>query len=211
MPRLTREQSHAQTRQRLIAAARQEIGCKGIAGASVRSISEAAGYSQGAFYSCFDSKEALLLHLLQDHLASIEDRFAAVPNRIEAKIADTEHEDRLELVCAEMDEFFRSTNPGTTYATLAVELQLHAGRGANFAQQYETIRHTAHAALRKIMTQIYEFLPSQPEIDPEHLAISLLSTGVGFSTVGPAISQEARRQMLSTLFRALVGGSRAMH
>jgi AcrR family transcriptional regulator len=204
VPRLTRDQSHEQTRQKLLAAAREEIARKGVIGASVRSISEAAGYSQGAFYSCFDSKEALLLHLFEDHLASIQDRFEAVPDRIKAKIRDTDRDSRLELVFAEMDVYFESTNPGTTYASLAVELQLHANRRASFAQRYEAIRRNSYAAFKRIMTQIYEFLPSQPEMDPGHLALSLLSTGVGFSTVGPTMSQGTRRQILSTFFRAVV-------
>src|SRR5258707_13086950 len=67
MPRLNREESQARTRELLIAAARSEIVKKGFALASVRDIADAAGFSQGAFYSNFPDKEAILLELVQQH------------------------------------------------------------------------------------------------------------------------------------------------
>src|SRR5260370_22928130 len=51
----------------LIEAARDEIVKKGFALASVRDIADAAGFSQGAFYSNFPDKEAILLELVQRH------------------------------------------------------------------------------------------------------------------------------------------------
>ena len=67
MPRLNREESQARTRNLLIEAARSEIVKKGFALASVRDIADAAGFSQGAFYSNFPDKEAILLELVQRH------------------------------------------------------------------------------------------------------------------------------------------------
>ncbi|HEY2766658.1 MAG TPA: TetR/AcrR family transcriptional regulator [Solirubrobacteraceae bacterium] len=62
--RLTREQSKAQTRERLLAAARTVFAARGYHGASVEEIAAEAGYSTGALYSNFDGKEALFLALL---------------------------------------------------------------------------------------------------------------------------------------------------
>ena len=67
MPRLNREESQARTRSLLIEAARDEIVKKGFALASVRDITNAAGFSQGALYSNFPDKEAILLELVQRH------------------------------------------------------------------------------------------------------------------------------------------------
>src|ERR1700756_1734785 len=63
--RLTRAESHAQTRERLLVAARQVFARHGFGGASVDMIAEEAGYSKGAIYSNFDTKEAILFELLE--------------------------------------------------------------------------------------------------------------------------------------------------
>ncbi len=62
--RLTREESKEVTRIRLIEAAERLFIRKGYDDASVEEISEAAGYSRGAFYSNFDDKEQVLLAVI---------------------------------------------------------------------------------------------------------------------------------------------------
>ena len=61
--RLTREQSRAQTRERLLASAALVFAREGYAGASVDRIAEEAGYSKGALYSNFASKDELFFEL----------------------------------------------------------------------------------------------------------------------------------------------------
>lgn len=62
--RLSRAETKARTREQLLEAAALVFADKGFAGASVEEIAEAAGYSTGALYSNFDSKEQLFLELL---------------------------------------------------------------------------------------------------------------------------------------------------
>src|SRR5882724_7749933 len=63
--RLTREQSKANTRERLLAAARSAFAESGFHGASVDEIASRAGFSTGALYSNFDGKEDLFLVLME--------------------------------------------------------------------------------------------------------------------------------------------------
>jgi AcrR family transcriptional regulator len=63
--RLTREQSKAHTRERLLDAARSVFASSGFHGASVEEIASTAGYSTGALYSNFDGKEDLFLVLME--------------------------------------------------------------------------------------------------------------------------------------------------
>jgi AcrR family transcriptional regulator len=63
--RLTREQSKANTRERLLAAARSAFADSGFHGASVEEIATRAGFSTGALYSNFDGKEDLFLVLME--------------------------------------------------------------------------------------------------------------------------------------------------
>lgn len=67
MARLTREESQALTRERILQAAGDVVARDGYDGASVDRIAEAAGYSKGAFYSNFSSKEDVLNSLLSTH------------------------------------------------------------------------------------------------------------------------------------------------
>src|SRR5450759_889865 len=63
--RMTREQSKANTRERLLAAARSVFARSGFHGASVEEIASKAGFSTGALYSNFDGKEDLFLVLME--------------------------------------------------------------------------------------------------------------------------------------------------
>jgi len=63
--RMTREQSKAHTRERLLAAARGAFASSGFHGASVEEIASRAGFSTGALYSNFDGKEDLFLVLME--------------------------------------------------------------------------------------------------------------------------------------------------
>jgi AcrR family transcriptional regulator len=62
---MTREQSRANTRERLLAAARSVFASSGFHGASVEEIASNAGFSTGALYSNFDGKEDLFLVLME--------------------------------------------------------------------------------------------------------------------------------------------------
>jgi AcrR family transcriptional regulator len=74
---MTREQSKANTRERLLVAARSVFASHGFHGASVEEIASEAGFSTGALYSNFDGKEDLFLVLMEreidEHAREIAD------------------------------------------------------------------------------------------------------------------------------------------
>src|SRR5579859_1050789 len=75
--RLTREQSKAHTRARLLDAAARVFAASGYHGAGVEEIARSAGFSTGALYSNFDGKEDLFLALMEreieEHAKEIAD------------------------------------------------------------------------------------------------------------------------------------------
>jgi AcrR family transcriptional regulator len=77
--RLTRAEKRAATRQALLDAAATVFARRGLVGASVEEITEEAGFSRGAFYSNFASKEELFLTLIEgrsaEHIAGIAQAF----------------------------------------------------------------------------------------------------------------------------------------
>lgn len=71
MPRgqFDRSERKAATRARLLDAAAQVYARSGFAGATLDEVAGEAGFTKGAVYAHFGSKEKLLLALLQEHLA----------------------------------------------------------------------------------------------------------------------------------------------
>jgi AcrR family transcriptional regulator len=67
-PRLTRKERRQQTRERLLEAAERVFLRRGLKGSSVEEIAAEAGYTRGAFYSNFASKDELFVELLQDRV-----------------------------------------------------------------------------------------------------------------------------------------------
>ena len=65
MARLTRAQSQALTRQKLLESASDVVARDGYSGATIERIAEEAGFSKGAFYSNFSNKEDIFLQLLE--------------------------------------------------------------------------------------------------------------------------------------------------
>lgn len=82
MSRMTREQSKAATRERLLDAARAVFARSGYHGSSVELIASEAGFSTGALYSNFDGKEDLFLALMEREIdAHAQEISAAVADR----------------------------------------------------------------------------------------------------------------------------------
>ena len=72
--RLTRQEQQARTHSRLMNAASKVFSCKGMQQASIDEVAQEAGYTKGAFYANFKSKEELFLAMLDEKFAQrIED------------------------------------------------------------------------------------------------------------------------------------------
>ena len=68
MSRLRTRPTRDDTRERLFEAAATVFEQQGIGGASIEAIAAAAGFSRGAFYSNFKSKDELIIAMLEDHV-----------------------------------------------------------------------------------------------------------------------------------------------
>ncbi|WP_018440931.1 TetR/AcrR family transcriptional regulator [Trinickia symbiotica] len=125
-----REQRKAQTRERLLSAARKVFVEKGFASASVKDIVEAAGYTRGAFYSTFGTgnKSDLLLELLRrDHERTV----TYVAFQHHGQRADIES-----LIAAYCCRLIRSSDG----FSLWVDAMLHAARESRFRYYFNALR-----------------------------------------------------------------------
>src|SRR2546421_10978385 len=83
MARMTREERRAHTRMCLMEAAGKIFSRQGLQQASIDDVAEEAGYTKGAFYANFKSKEELFL-------AMLDERFGARIEEVERAFASEE-------------------------------------------------------------------------------------------------------------------------
>jgi AcrR family transcriptional regulator len=69
MSRVRTRPTRDDTCEKLFEAAARVFEDQGIGGASIEAIAAAAGFSRGAFYSNFKSKDELIIAMLEDHVA----------------------------------------------------------------------------------------------------------------------------------------------
>jgi AcrR family transcriptional regulator len=107
-----------ETRERIFAAAAGVFAEHGVAATTVEQIAAAAGFTRGAFYSNFDTKDELAVAMLDDHVTR-----SYVHNRALAR----DHPDAAGLVQALRDDLDRQ-DPLHRNPLLQVELMLYVAR-----------------------------------------------------------------------------------
>lgn len=71
----------SRTRERMVEAAERVMRSKGLAHATTKEIAREAGYSEGAIYKHFESKEELFIRVLTERLPPFADVLAELPRR----------------------------------------------------------------------------------------------------------------------------------
>jgi len=172
--RLTREESRALTRAKLLASARAVVAREGYENASVDRIAEEAGFSKGAFYSNFDSKEEIFLELLESH--SMQD----VTEIAELLKGVSDPKEMIAIISQWAVE--RSSDP--SWGLLALELFRRARRDATFSDRHANLFRGQWAGLGAILLQM--FPRGRAPGDPETLG------GIVFELVYSAASSFKR-------------------
>ncbi len=196
---LTRAQTQALTRERLIVAARDAIANRGFAGASVRDIAEAAGYSQGAFYSNFKGKEALALELMRRHMTDE----AAVLNGV---LKDSRGAPGLIMKSLEM--WGSTLNGDLDWSRLAMELQLHATRNPAFAADYATVRDRHRDTLADLLTQLFSRLSLKLPAPAGDIAMGFMALAQGLALQTMDGSGRAAGRLVIVFLKGLIASAR---
>ncbi len=155
-PATTRRREN--TRSRLMDAAAEMFAEVGIDAASVEAVCERAGFTRGAFYSNFASKEELFLALcarsaettiaaVRDRVTSIEDRgleTAGDVRQLVHEVLEATGEDRLDVLLGAETRLQALRNPEFAQAYLA----LNQGLGESVTQLVRDIAEVRGLALR---------------------------------------------------------------
>jgi AcrR family transcriptional regulator len=171
--RQTRAQQQAATRERLLAAAEQVIARQGFGGASIDLIALEAGFSKGAIYSNFESKEEVFLELLRVYMdrdmASLESLLKLAPEQLNGALT----------------EWLENMHTHRDCPALVTELQLHARRSSEFAELYYTLQERQIQMLASILKRGFKALSKDLPIDSKDLAGSLIALAQGLSLQRP--------------------------
>ena len=135
----------AQTRDRLLAAASSVFAERGIIGASVEEVCEAAGFTRGAFYSNFADKDELVLVLIQQSIAG---QYAAAEQAIAEATSAPGRVDAEDLVSHALAAFVSAGRPARESILTEQELLLYAARRAGPARALSGLRGRVRPAAR---------------------------------------------------------------
>lgn len=170
--RLTRADRQAQTRRDLLDAAARVFIERGFQGSSVETISAEAGYTRGAFYSNFGSKEELFAELLEERVYSI---YRAIADATVAGYRPTPRETGEQLAAVLSDE------GGRWLFRLLLEVLAHAGRDEDFkkiaARFWSVTRDAGTIAIR----DAYREAGKKPPTTPKNLATAMIAMDIGLA------------------------------
>lgn len=124
------------TRRRLINAAADVFVTEGLQAASVETICAQAGFSRGAFYSNFESKEQLFLAVLADQYERRTERLQHNAVLLRPLLEGSETLVSHEEAAAFITEYFSPTGDEPTWFALETEFMLLAMRDPTIAPGY---------------------------------------------------------------------------
>jgi len=158
------------TRQRLMAAAVAVFAERGVIGASVEEICEAAGFTRGAFYSNFADKDALVLALIEQGIA---EEYAAAERAVAELKAQDEGLAPTEAVSRVLGRLNLGGDGDRTSLLAQQELLLYAARVPGLRAPYEAFVDACRAQVHALVLDALEFAELEFTM-PVELALDLL-------------------------------------
>ena len=159
MARLTRAESQAQTRAALREAAAHLVARNGLDATSIEQITERAGFSRGAFYANYSSKEELFAELLQE-------RIYAAYRQMAREWVDAAERPTPRATGARLAELIEG-GEGKWLFALWLELLAHAARNPDFrtiaAGFWRRTRELIAAGIRDELATQGREAPAPPE------------------------------------------------
>jgi AcrR family transcriptional regulator len=170
--RLTRAEKKAETRQRLLDAAGRVFARRSFHGASVDEIAEEAGFSKGAVYSNFASKEDLFLALLERR---IDERIKEIARVVES---DAPIEHQLNEAARGFIDFVGEDSP---WALLFTEFWAYAVRDPELRPRIAARLENMRSQLARLIEQRSTELGLELPRSPYELALTIMAMANGMA------------------------------
>lgn len=198
MTRMSRKEKQAHTRSCLMHSAANVFARRGLQQASIDEVAEDAGFTKGAFYANFKSKEELFL-------AMLDERFAHRIGEIERVIAG--HGSTSEKARRAGDELTQMMSADPEWERLFFEFSAYAARNEDFREElmtrYQWMRDRIAAALE---ARAAEFgIQSPVPYDQVAVMTCAMANGIALEKLlaGDSASDELYGTMLTVFFAGL--------
>jgi AcrR family transcriptional regulator len=188
------------TRQHLLDAAAIVFARDGFHGSTLDEVAATAGFSKGAVYSNFKSKDDLFLELLHDR---VDRQFAVVGEALE-----TGSHDQAEQYPRILQILRSATSPwDDSFVTLWLEFILYARRNPDAQKKLAASAQRARAQVQALIEHEYEAVgvtPNYPTADLAEIGLALFN-GLGIDRIvdPSAVSDRMLDTTLSFLFDAM--------
>lgn len=198
--RPTRVQRGEETRAALLRSASRLICELGMHGASIDRIAADAGYTKGAFYAHFASKEDLFLVVLDEHFATELARLDAVLTgaaepAVEARRA--------------AEDFLVHIDSDPEWRRVYQEFATHAARHDAFRVEFATRQRGLRARMAEVFTRWAADLGVEPSVPPQDVAAMTFFMADGF-LLDQIIDPELDRALYGKMFEVFMRGLIAM-
>jgi AcrR family transcriptional regulator len=200
MPRRrTRKEQQAHTRSCLMSSAAKVFARRGLQQASIDEVAEDAGFTKGAFYANFKSKEELFLVML-------DEKFAAEIERVDRILAGRDEPG--EEARQATEDFIRFVNADPEWPRLSFEFTAYAARNDEFRQELATRNRALQRKLAEVYRRWSADFPFDPPIPIEDVSTITFCMTKGF-VAEQLIEPELREEMAGTMMAIFFLGMQA--
>jgi AcrR family transcriptional regulator len=198
-PRLTRKEKQAETRKRLLDAAERVFLRRGLQGSSVEEISAEAGFTRGAFYSNFKSKDELFVELLQDRVYRQYARMAD-----EAQEQPGTPRQRLRWGIERVRDVQKGER-GKWLFRLWLECLTQAARDEDFRKLAATFWSGNRGVLAEQTRETFKDLGRRPPMAAKRIATAMIALDLGLAIQHMVDPDEVSLDLYVPLFDLLFG------
>jgi AcrR family transcriptional regulator len=197
--RLSRKEKQAETRRLLLDAAERVFLRRGLQGSSVEEIAAEAGFTRGAFYSNFKSKDELFVELLQDRVYR---QYAEMAEQAQDQPGTPRERLRWGI---ERVRDVQKGDAGKWLFRLWLECLTQAARDEEFRKLAATFWSGNRAILAQGVGETYEEVGRQPHLPPKQIATAMIALDVGLAVQHLVDPDEAPLDDYVPLFDLLFG------
>jgi AcrR family transcriptional regulator len=197
--RLTRKEKQEETRRLLLDAAERVFLQRGMQGSSVEAIAAEAGFTRGAFYSNFRSKEELFVELLQDRVYR---QYAETA--IEAQAQPGSPRDRLRWGIERLKEPYERED-GRWLFRLWLECLTLATRDEEFRRLAATFWSGNRELLAEQTKEVFKEVGRKPPLPPKQIATAMIALDIGLAVQHVIDPDEVSLDVYVPLFDLLFG------
>jgi len=173
VPRTSRAESRERTRAALRTAAAELVAERGLQGTSIEQITERAGFSRGAFYANYSTKEELFAELLQERVYDVYRNIAREFRDADQRPTPRQTGERLAALIGAPE--------GKWLFTLWLELLAHAARNPEFRVFAAEFWRGTRALSAQGIRDAYAERGAEPPIPAEWIATASIALDLGLA------------------------------